>query len=283
MAPVAASADEAIVAEADDMPAMVLVELGPDARPARPTIVVEQSEPPNWKPTPVAQAWVTVGRGLDLMRWGLRVALLQPIAVLTMLVLSWCNVVSLAPTASATTSLVVLTYAIVAVGGWLLVAGRLCCYRVPPKTGARLLMAGSCIGTVLATAFTLLTSLTWVVPSGDRGPFASILFVGQWVTLGLWLATEWAFLWGVGQVGHFVKRPGLARFACAMAVATAVFPILAALVLFVFVGETLALPIIECLLAGLLVLYLFLLGAARRAVSSKTPDENSVLRASASG
>ena len=93
----------------------------------------------------------------------------------------------------------------------------------------------------------------------------------QWTTLGLWLATEWAFLWALDRIGHFVKRPRLALFCGVTAVAAAL--VVGLWVALSFSSGTHLLPLLEIGLAGLFALYLYLLATARNAVLSKTPDE----------
>ncbi len=265
---------EAVVAEAADATAMVAVELGTDAAPARPTIVVPHAEPPKWKATPVAQAWTTVARGLVLQRWGVLVALAQPIATMVVLVMSWFNVARLEATDDgyppAAWVVFFLSIAVIGVSGALFVAGRLCCYRVPPRTGARVWMGIACASMAVAVLIALVTSSAYSVGPGIQ--VSSVLRAGQWVALGFWLASEWSFLWAVGRIGHFVKRHVLVRLTCGAAVAAV---LVAGLWVWLTLRDTNGLLLLfEIALAGLFVLYLFLLRATQDAVQTKTPDES---------
>jgi hypothetical protein len=262
---------EAEVEEPADMRTMA-VEVGPDAAPARPTVMVPESEPPKWKPTAGAEAWRTVALGLHLQRWAICVALLQPIGILLLGLLNWLDIVHIAgaqgvPT-TATYLFVGLILGVVAVTGVLLLLGRYCCYRVPPKVGARAWMGIASMGTAVATLCGLATGVTFILPT-DPG-FLQVLDGGQLVTLGVWLVAEWSFLWGLGRIGHFVKRPNLALFSLVTAVAALLIPGLGiALVL----GHAPRLfPVLELALAGLCVMYLLLLRAACDAVQTKAPS-----------
>ena len=273
MAPVPESQEEAIVAEPDDPPPLVAVELADDARPPRPTVLVPHGPPPNFKPTPVAQAWTTVAHGLALQRWGVLVALVRPVGLLVLVLLDRIDLVRIAQAEDRNTpaawAFFFLTYAVVAATGALLVIGRFYCYRVPPKTKARIWMAVASAGTAVATLFALVMSLTNVATTDER--YLKVLHAGQLVALGLWLAAEWAFLLGLGRIGHFVKRPGLALFSYVTAVAAALVPGLG--VAFVLRGSAHLILELEIAVNGLCVLYLFLLNAAQSAVSTRTPDE----------
>ncbi len=120
--------EEPVVAEPIEPPRFVAVELDADASPPRPTVVVPHAPPPQWKPTPVARAWITVARGLDLQRCGTLIVLMQALGTLVVLALARDNLAWVG---------FLLTYLAVGATGILFVIGRLCCYRVPPRTGAR--------------------------------------------------------------------------------------------------------------------------------------------------
>jgi hypothetical protein len=272
MAPVEEDTNEPIVGEVDEPGALQMraVEVGTDVAPPRPTVMVPHSEPPKWKATAVAEAWRTVARGLELQRWAMVIALLLPIGVLVLNVLQWLDVAPItgvagAPTA-ATWAFLGLVFGVVSLTGGLLVFGRLFCYRVPPNAGARLWMGVASIGTAVATLVGL-ASVTFLLPT-DVG-FLKVLHGVELVTLGIWLAAEWAFLWGLGRIGNFVKRPQLALFSLVTAVAALLVPALG--LALVLGGARRLFLVLEIALAALCVMYLLLLRAAGNAVQTKAP------------
>jgi hypothetical protein len=253
---------------------MRLVEVSAEASPPRPTVMMEASEPPRWKPTPVAQAWTTVATGLRIQRWGVFVALLQPAGMFVLLLLSRFGGVRLAaeddvlpPAAWVGFGL---TYLVIGVSGGLFVFGRLCCFRVPARTGAYLWIALAFAGTAVATLVALLTGWESFVPS-SVDPLSRLRFAGRWTAFGLWMLSEWAFLWALNRVGHFVKHRGLVRLTGMTALGVT---LLAGLVVATDLsGGGRFAPILEAVFAGVCVLYVFLLGTARSAVLVKTPEE----------
>ena len=264
MRPVEESAEEPIVAEPEDMLPMSVVELGSDAPPMRPTVVVPHGAPPKWKATPVAQAWTAVARGLRFQFWGVFFGLVLLLADLSILFLAWGE--------SDQFAIAEMTLAAGMIGS-LFVIGRLYCYRVPPKTGARLWMAIACAGTAVATVFTSLTGVANVLPSKEG--FETVLLAGQWISLGLWLVSEGAFLWALGRIGYFVKRPRLALFSYTTAGVAALLPVVW-LAWGIVHRRGPHWPRLETALYAmclLCVLYLFLLSMARSAVQMKTSGE----------
>ncbi len=263
MTPVEEDTSEPIVAEVDEPAAMrmMLVEVG----------AVPHSEPPKWKPTAVAEAWRTVAQGLNLQRWALVVAILQPIGILVLDLLDSFGIVQLIEAGglskSANVVLLVLIVGVGSVAGVLLIFGRLCCYRVPPKTGARLWMGVAGAGTAIATPSALVTSVTFLFATDTH--FIGVLHAGELVTLGLWLAAEWSFLYGLSRIGHFVKRRELAFFSGVTAVAATLVPLLG--MALVLGGARRMFFVFEVALAGLCVMYLLLLRAACNAVQEKAP------------
>jgi hypothetical protein len=258
MTPVAEGEDEPIVAEPIEMPRMVAVELNADAAPPRPTVVVPHTAPPKWKHSTVAQAWITVARGLDFQRLGAVVALFQAIGMLVVLLMkaeTWVGFL--------------LTCTAVGTTGVLFSAGRFCCYRVPPRTEARLFMGIACGGTAIATLLSLLTSPAAYVASDAQ--VTRVLAGGRLVAFGSWLAVELTFLFALCRIMQFVKRPTVAALTGIAAVALA---LTASLWIAADHGGTnVLLVVFETAFAGLCVLYLILLRAARNAVLNKTPAE----------
>src|SRR5207248_2247623 len=91
--------EDAEVAEPEIPTRFVAVEVSDEARPVRPTVVLPPSEAPAFKPTRSAGAWLTVGRGLTLLRRGVLVALVQPVAVGLLLLLDRLNLTAFTPAA----------------------------------------------------------------------------------------------------------------------------------------------------------------------------------------
>jgi len=278
MTPVVDNDEDAVVAEPLEPQLMRAVEVDAAAAPPRATVVVSHAEPPKWKPTPVAQAWTTVAQGLRLQQWGVVVALIQPVAALVLYSLAIFGVVPLTATDGgylpATRAFLILSYAVLALTGILLVAGRLCCSRVPPKTGARLSLAISCGLTAVATLTALMTSLAHLTPTDQRD--LSNERVTWMATLGLWLAAEWSCLWGLARLGYFIKRPDLVRLSFVTAAAVLLNPV--TVLVFIISGSIQLWPVLRIVDVVVCVLYLWLLSATRNAVRTKTPEDSSVYK-----
>jgi hypothetical protein len=270
--------EEAEVAEPEFAARFVAVEVS-DSAPARPTVVLPESEPPTFKPTRSAEAWLTVGHGLSLMRRGTLVALLQPVSIVGLLLLDRLNVMAFVPStvndpATATAWIAfVLTIVPVTLAGTLFVLGRLCMYRVPPRTGARGLMLAATVGSVMSVLLGWAASGAWLVPSD--GTHFPLLLVTLAVAGGVTLLTEIVFLLGLVHIGRFVKRPAVGRVAVGF-VAGLGGSIAALLAVWLVSNRRAGVGLLllgEACAAVLLLLYLLVLTQARRTVLTKTADE----------